>query len=443
MTPKKILVVQHLLISFLVLGVLFGAFFLLLPFAENIFLNPDIFFAGAAWSPVQTQFSIVCLALLVAAVLFSYVVYLLLTQKTRAELLLWKRMGGILVSQEQFKVLYESAPVPYMMLNERGEVQNPNKAALRFFGVFPEEIEGKILFSFAPVEEKEHSDKLLRFYKSKLPINREEIQMATKNGAVRWALLSVFDMKNPAGGARIGLATIVDITEEKNLSKAKTEFVSLASHQLRSPLATLKWYTDMLLSNGIGELNAKQKEYTGRIFQVNEEMIGLVDTLLNVSRMEIGSFVVDKKATNVPELCESILVELSSQIATKKINVEKKYGDALKDVSTDPKLLRIVIQNLVSNAIKYTPDGGTVTIALEESRASKQITISDTGVGIPRAQQERVFSKLFRASNVASMGANRSTGLGLYLTKSIVEALGGHISFTSEENKGSAFTIVL
>ena len=172
-------------------------------------------------------------------------------------------------------------------------------------------------------------------------------------------------------------------------------------------------------------------------------MISLVDVLLNVSRIEMGTLPVNLESTNLEELCQSVLSELSLQIEKNKIYIERQYNDFLKDVKSDPKLLRIVIQNLISNAVKYTRDNGTVTITFDESLGQKKIIISDTGLGIPKEEQERVFTKLFRAKNVRDLKNGQGTGLGLYMVKSIIESLGGSISFVSEENKGSIFTIIL
>jgi len=238
------------------------------------------------------------------------------------------------------------------------------------------------------------------------------------------------------------LATIFDITEQKKLDQAKTEFVSLTSHQLRTPVAAVKWYMDMLLSGNLGELSPKQEEYVNRIHKVNEEMVDLIDTLLNISRIETGSVKVELKQTNVIELTESILLELSSQIEEKRINIIKQYNDNLKNIESDSKLLRIVIQNLISNAIKYTPEGGSVSITFKDFLGDKAIIVSDTGIGIPEEEQDKVFTKLFRANNAKNIGS-QGTGLGLYLIKSIIEAMGNSIDFVSKENKGSTFTIKL
>jgi two-component system sensor histidine kinase VicK len=331
--------------------------------------------------------------------------------------------------------------VPYVALDKEGKIREPNKAALRFFGTVAEEIQDKNIFSYVYEEDSEKAEKLFQYYKSNVPVNREEIRMVVKSGAVRWVLLSIFKIENYGHHGNTGLASIFDITEQKQLDKSKTEFVSLASHQLRTPVSTVKWYMEALLSGDLGELSEKQRDYMERIYEVNKNMIDLVDALLNISRIEVGSLKVDLKPVNVVELTESVLVELSSQIEEKNLNIVKQYGDNLKDIKSDPKLLRIVIQNLLSNAVKYTLPGGSVTIRFKDSFFEKSIVISDSGVGIPQSEQEKIFTKMFRASNVRSLEGSQGTGLGLYLVKSMIKAIGGSIEFASEENKGSTFVI--
>jgi PAS domain S-box-containing protein len=373
--------------------------------------------------------------------LISCVVYLLLSMRAWTEIAALRITKSLSSSLEQFEKLFDEAPVPYLILSEKGEILKANKSALRFFGVVFDEIKNKSLFSYQPPEDKEQIEKLERYYKSNVPINKEDVRMMSKDGALKWALLSVFEMKNFGEFKNAGLATVFDMTEQKQLDQAKTEFVSLASHQLKTPVSTVKWYTDMLLSGNLGELSEKQKSYVDIIHNVNEEMIDLIDVFLNISRIEIGSLKIDMKEINVAEVTESVLVELSSQIKEKNINIEKRYNDSLKNMKSDPKLLRVIIHNLLTNAVKYTLPGGIVTISFKDAMGEKIITVSDNGVGIPKEEQEKIFTKLFRATNVKILPGSQGTGLGLYLIKSMVEKMGGGISFTSEENKGTAFTV--
>lgn len=433
---------NHLFVSFVVFIVSLGILFGFIAITQDVFVNPQRYFAGGM-TPAQLEELVILIGGVLASLSVSVVLYLLATSRTRTELTVANTTRFLAISREQFRRLYDNAPVPYVTLNAKGEIGQPNLAALRFFESTPEELIGKNFFSYRTEEETKFAEQLFANYKLKIPINREEMQIVTNKGAKRWVLISIFETKTPTSKEHTGLASIFDITEQKRLDQAKTEFVSLASHQLRTPLATIRWYTEMLLSGDVGELSEKQREYIENLFSVDKEMIELVDELLNVSRTEMGTITVDKKETNVEELTKSILVELGPQIAEKKLHIETNYNNALQNIQSDPKLLRIVIQNLISNAVKYTPDEGSVTITLEESMRENRIIVTDTGFGIPKDAQDRIFTKLFRADNVRKLSTSQGTGLGLYLVKSMIETLGGTIRFVSEENKGSTFTITL
>jgi PAS domain S-box-containing protein len=437
------LYLKHLLSSFVFLFILIEIIFLSHDFIGNFFVNPQKYFGGSL-SVTEMQSNILFVLIIVISVLISYIFYLLLTFNTRFELQVMDATKSLAMSKKQFEWLYENAPIPYILLDKNALINRPNKSTLRFFGVLPEEIESKNLFSYVYSEDNEEAEKLFQYYTSNISVSRKEIRMITKSGSVKTVLLSVFAVKNPASSESTGLAMIFDITEQKLLDQQKTEFVSLASHQLRTPLATAKWYTEMLISGDIGEISPKQKEYLERLHMANEEMIDLVDVLLNVSRIEMGTLAIDKKLINVQELTESVLAELSMEIEKKEIHIEKKYNNNLQSVKTDSKLLRIIIQNLIGNAVKYTARGGSVSVVFEESLINgKKIIVSDTGIGIPKEDQDKIFTKLFRAENVRKLENVSGTGLGLYLVKSIVNSMGGDISFESEENKGSVFTIKL
>ncbi len=240
------------------------------------------------------------------------------------------------------------------------------------------------------------------------------------------------------------LLLVEDITKEKEVDKAKTEFVSLASHQLRTPLSMVNWYTEMLLAGDAGKLNKKQEKYLEEVYTGNQRMVDLVNSLLNVSRMELGTFSVNPEPTDTVRLAESVVIEQNPQITERKIKLTSDFAKNVPEINVDPKLLRMVFQNLLSNAVKYTPNGGAIkfSISLEKEKSQIHIQVADTGYGIPKNQQDKIFTKLFRADNVREKDTE-GTGLGLYIVKSIIEHTEGTIRFESEENHGTTFYITL
>ncbi len=245
-----------------------------------------------------------------------------------------------------------------------------------------------------------------------------------------------------------------DITKEKDIDRVKSEFVSLASHQLRSPLTSIGWYVEMLQSGDAGPLNDKQKRFLSEIYIGSKRMIELVDALLNVSRMELGTFTAEPKPIDFILFARSALEEEKQEIKAKKLELKEKYAKDLPLFDADPRLLRMVFQNLISNAVKYTPEGGAIEIALwvvkggdsvdvrKVDEDSIVVKITDTGYGIPQEQQNQIFTKFFRADNVRETETT-GTGLGLYIAKSIIDHSGGGIWFESVENKGTTFYVTL
>ncbi|PCI19988.1 hypothetical protein COB64_02745 [Candidatus Wolfebacteria bacterium] len=242
-------------------------------------------------------------------------------------------------------------------------------------------------------------------------------------------------------GKVVGVVVVFrDVTKEREVDRAKTEFVSLASHQLRTPLSNINWYTEMLLNNEVGEKKEDQQKYLKKIYHNNQRMVELVNALLNVSRIDVGTLIFDVKPVDFKKIAESTVDELSSQINHKKLTLKKHYDTTLPTIQADPEAVQMIFQNLLSNAVKYTPSGGTVALSLEKEGPDILITVSDTGYGIAKSQHSKIFSKLFRAYNARKHDTD-GNGLGLYIVKSIVEQAGGKIWFESKEDKGSTFYV--
>lgn len=276
---------------------------------------------------------------------------------------------------------------------------------------------------------------------AKLTYHTEDIVNKRKDGTTYLAELSIFPISE--GEQTLFYVSLCqDISLRKEIDRAKTEFVSLASHQLRTPLSAIRWYSEMLLSKYVGELNDKQKQYVKEIYSGNLRMVDLVNALLNVSRLDLGTFAIEPEEVSLVEICESVLSELAPQLTEKNQTVERIFTQAPASYLADPKLIRIIFQNFLSNSVKYTQAGGAIQVEVGTRENSLHIRVSDNGYGIPKSQHAKIFQKLFRADNVRQKDTE-GTGLGMYIVKAIVESAGGQISFESEENKGTTFHVLL
>jgi len=229
--------------------------------------------------------------------------------------------------------------------------------------------------------------------------------------------------------SRLQTGVAIDVSKHRELSQAKTDFVALASHQLRTPLSIIKWYIDFLIAGDAGQLSQEQIKYLKEVYKSNERSIELVNALLDVSRIDLGTFSIEPKPTNLIERMESAITKFMPEIKAKKIKLEKHF-DELPIINLDPRLTKIVFENIISNSIKYTPEGGTVQLDIKKTDRDVLIKISDTGCGIPREQQPKIFTKLFRADNVKKI-ESIGTGLGLYIARAVIEKSGGKIWFQS------------
>lgn len=235
------------------------------------------------------------------------------------------------------------------------------------------------------------------------------------------------------------IETFRDITLEHEVDRMKSEFISLASHQLRTPLSAIKTYSHMLSDGYMGKLNAPQKKALNTIIGASNRMNELISTLLNITRIESGTIAVTRKTVHIYKVVEELMPELSLVATSKSTNlILEKRGKESDSIKTDPLIVKEIVTNLVSNAIKYTPDGGEVKIIIKGRRTNILIQVSDSGWGIPKEFQDQVFSKFFRAQNIVKRETT-GTGLGLYLVKGLVDALEGEIWFESGEDSGTSF----
>lgn len=238
------------------------------------------------------------------------------------------------------------------------------------------------------------------------------------------------------------LIILHDVTREKFIERLKTEFVSLSAHQLRTPLSAIKWSLQMVLEGDVGEITREQRDFLNKAYESNERMIKLINDLLNVTRIEEGRYLYKPTFLDISKIVEDVVSFYKIQAKRKNIELVLIKKKNLPEVKADEEKIKLAIANLVDNAINYTMPGGKVSVILKGNEKEIKISVKDTGIGIPEAQKERVFSKFFRASNAMRI-QTEGTGLGLFITKNIIEAHGGKIWFESEEGKGTTFYFTL
>jgi len=227
-------------------------------------------------------------------------------------------------------------------------------------------------------------------------------------------------------------------TRLKELDKSKDEFISMASHQLRTPLTAIKGYLSMVLEGDVGPVTEQEKTMIKRAYDGAQKMVYLIADLLNISRLQSGRLIIENKPTDLSGLVEGEIAQLQESAAHHKIKLIYQKPSSFPTLMLDENKIRQVVMNFLDNALHYTSDGGTVTAALVVTDENVNFTVTDTGVGVPKEVQPHLFAKFYRADNARKIRPD-GTGLGLFMAKKVIDAQGGTILFQSEEGKGSTF----
>ena len=240
---------------------------------------------------------------------------------------------------------------------------------------------------------------------------------------------------------RIILKNAEELRMGKEMDRLKSEFVALVSHQLRSPLTLMAWSLERLDKSGVAQASQRAQEEIATARRETRHMAALINDILDASRLEAGTLVIEPYDVDLVALAKKVVANISSIAHAKGLVIETSYPASFI-IRLDPTLMQIVVTNLLSNAMKYTPSGGMVKVGIVPGVENVVISVADTGYGIAPDEQAKVFSKLFRGKR-AMQADSIGTGLGLYIVKSIVTEAGGSVRFDSEEGKGTCFYVTL
>lgn len=349
-------------------------------------------------------------------------------------------------AQARADALFLSIGVGAIAINEQGYIDRVNQVALRVLGYRHKEVIDKWFpKTIKAVDEDGEEIPLInrpitRSFLTGKPVTQKAYYKKKSGESVP---VSITVSPIILHGKPIGAVEVFyDSTQEDKVDRMKSEFISIASHQLRTPLAAINTYASMLASGYEGKLTKGQQENLDVILASVDRMNVLISTLLDIAKLEEGTLSVRIKKIDIEDLLNSALRELQQMVAEKKIELTTDLPKKKIFINCDPLLLGEIYRNLISNAIKYTPEGGSVKVKIRLKNNELIFKVEDTGYGIPENLQNQVFTKFFRASNIQRRDTT-GTGLGLYLAKQIAEVLGGRLEFISQENKGSSFCFIL
>jgi signal transduction histidine kinase len=224
----------------------------------------------------------------------------------------------------------------------------------------------------------------------------------------------------------------------RQLDETKDDFISMASHQLRTPLTSIKGYISMVIDGDAGKISPLQQRLLGQAFISSQRMVYLISDLLNVSRLRTGKFIVEPTVCNLATMVQEEVKQLVETAKGRNLELTYHKPDHFPDLMLDETKMRQVIMNFIDNAIYYTPAGGKIAVELKNGPRMVEFTVTDNGIGVPKTEQHHLFSKFYRAGN-AKRARPDGTGLGLFMARKVVLAQGGATIFHSQEGKGSTF----
>jgi len=356
---------------------------------------------------------------------------------------------------EKFKLAVDNASDHVIITDKEGMMLYGNKAVEKITGYKAEEAIGKKAGALWKMPmPTEFYKEFWHTIKDEKKTFIGEIQNKRKNGEIYTAAISVSPILEENGDIRFFVGLERDVSKEKEVDRAKSEFISLASHQMRTPLTAINWYSEILLEEDSGKLNKKQKVYFDAIATAGKQMGDIIKSFLHILHLESGTIAVHPVVIDIVKNIRATIKESQFEIEKKKITVSENYQDALPPLTTDAEIVHVVLQNLITNAVKYAPDGGQVDVSLKKvaegdmvgekkvEKGALAVSVHNNGFSISVADHDKIFGKFFRSEAAKKWDPN-GNGIGLYMSKKMVDLAKGDIWLESVEGQGVTFYLLL
>ena len=351
---------------------------------------------------------------------------------------------AVMLQQNRLSQIFDATSDGMLLVAPDGRVETANRRAGDLLALKATDLVGNELTEVLAWHRAEGTDYQRMFQALRSLVDHQQdaaegdLELRSLKRILHWVSQPTRDRAGEHCGYTL---TFHDVTHEREVSQMKSDFVSFVTHQLRTPLAGIKWMLELAAQEP--DVPADAVSYIGDAREAAQRLIQLVNDLLDISRLERGRLTVATQPVDLVAMTREVLVETDVLVQERRHRVSLVTGDrAIPAVRADVQLLRQVVMNLVSNAIKYTPEGGAIEVRLEREGDTLRWSIRDSGIGIPRAALPRLFEKFYRAENVTTL-ETEGTGLGLYLVRLIMEQLDGRVWCESEEGAGATFRFAL
>ncbi|MBI4993354.1 PAS domain S-box protein [Candidatus Wolfebacteria bacterium] len=348
--------------------------------------------------------------------------------------------------RDKARAIISSMGEGLLVIDKNYKIVLLNNICEKNLGIFEKDILGKDIRDVIKIDNGKNHTHELDIFKNIFKLG-EIMEVKLENDVYYHVVFS--DKKFPVAmvaaplkhGEEISGIVIIfrDITREKRFDEARSSFISVASHQIRTPLTAVRWYTEMLKGGDAGPLTDEQKNFIEQIYGATLRLHDTLNTILSLSKIESGETKINFVKINIIQVVKGIIKEFEPLINEKKLKLkfENDAGESL-EIETDQSMFNQIFTNLLSNSIRYTSEGGSIEIKISGKNNEALFSVKDNGIGIPEDQKGKIFEKFFRAENAVMKVADGS-GLGLTLAKNLTELLKGKIWFESQEGKGTAF----